>query len=125
MHKRIELLLQKNSNISVRYILSSFSESLTTTNKYLIAACLADNSKIEQIFTDWFEKGRELRDDYFKEMNLDMENSKIGIEFQKHEAWRNKTQLRATPTVLINGYQLPENYMVEDLRYFTAFTIET
>jgi len=46
------------------------------------------------------------------------------IEFQKHEAWRNKTQLRATPTMLVNGYQLPENYKVEDLRYFTEFNVE-
>ena len=31
-----------------------------------------------------------------------------------------KTQLRATPTILVNGYQLPENYKIEDLKYFTA-----
>jgi len=48
----------------------------------------------------------------------------IEIEFQKYEAWRKKTQLQATPTVLVNGYQLPENYKVEDLRYFTEFNIE-
>jgi len=43
---------------------------------------------------------------------------------KKHEAWRNKTQLRATSTVLVDGYQLPENYKVEDLRYFTELKIE-
>ena len=47
-----------------------------------------------------------------------MENSYIEIEFEKHEAWRKKSQLRGTPTVLVNGYQLPESYKVEDLRYF-------
>jgi len=126
MHKRIETLLQKmNNNVNVQYVLSSFNESLNSTNKYLIAACLANNNNVVQIFTDWFEKGKELRDDYFKNMNLDMENPKIEIEFQRHEAWRNKTQLRATPTVLLNGYQLPENYKVEDLRYFTELNIET
>jgi len=135
MHKRIEqLLLKMNNNISVRYILSSFEESLDSTNKYLIAACLASppspspkwrgGESTQQLFTDWFEKGKALRDDYFKNMNLDMGNPEIEVEFQKHEAWRNKTQLRATPTVLVNGYQLPENYKVEDLRYFTEFNIE-
>jgi len=131
MHKRIETLLQKmNSNISVQYILSSFDESLNSTNKYLIAACLKichcdfDAESPQQIFSDWFEKGKALSDDYFKDRNLDMENPEIEIEFQKHEAWRNKTQLRATPTVLVNGYQLPESYKVEDLRYFTEINIE-
>jgi len=121
MHKRIERLLQKNSAIGVRYILSSFDESLNSTNKYLIAECLKNQNNIAQIFTDWFEKGKELRDDYFKDKGLDMENPAIEAEFQKHEAWRKKTQIRATPTVLLNGYQLPENYKVEDLRYFTEF----
>jgi len=125
MHKRIETLLQKmDNNIGVQYILSSFDESLNTTNKYLLAACLADNNNVVQIFTDWFEKGKELRDNYFKNMNLDMKNPKIEIEFQKHEVWRNKTKLRATPIVLVNGFQLPDNYKVEDLRYFTEFNIE-
>jgi len=123
MHKRIEGLLQKNGAIGVQYILSSFAEELNATNKYLLAACLADAHHIEQIFADWFEKGKVLRDDYFKDMGLDMDNPAIETEFQKHEAWRKQTQIRATPTILVNGYQLPENYKVEDLRYFTDIVI--
>ena len=98
MHKRIERLLQKmNNSIGVQYILSSFDESLNTTNKYLIAACLKnchcgnDPQSAEHIFTEWFEKGKALQDDYFKNRNLDMENPAIEIEFQKHEAWRKQT----------------------------------
>ena len=124
MHKKIEKLLQKvDNNIGVHYILSSFDESMNATNKHLIATCLANNNGIAQIFTDWFEKGKELRDDYFKDMNLDMENLEIEIEFQKHVLWREKTQIRATPTILVNGYKLPDNYKIEDLRYFTEVVI--
>ena len=121
MHKSIEDLLQQvNNDISVQYILSSFGETLNSTNKYLIAACMdANPASIGQILDDWFENGKALKDDYFKEFSLDMENPAIEIEFQKHEAWKTKTQLRSTPTLLVNGYQLPENYKVEDLRYFT------
>ena len=123
MHKRIETLLRKmNNNMSIQYILSSFHESLNPTNKYLIAACLTNNNHA-QIFSDWFEKGRELKDDYFKGMTLDMDHPEIEIEFQKHEVWREKTQIRATPTILVHGYQLPENYKIEDLQYFTEFNI--
>ncbi|MCL2650912.1 MAG: thioredoxin domain-containing protein, partial [Candidatus Azobacteroides sp.] len=126
MHKRIETLLQKmNNKICVQYILSSFAKSMNATNKYLIAICLENKDNVAKIFTEWFEKGRELKDDYFKDMNIDMENPAIETEFQKHEVWRNKTQLRATPTVLVNGYQLPENYKIEDLWYFIDFNIET
>jgi thiol-disulfide isomerase/thioredoxin len=124
MHKRIEQLSEKNNNISVLYILSSFNENLNSTNKHLIAACLENKNAVSKIFTDWFEKGKQLRDDYFKDMKLDMENPEIEAEFKRHEVWRNKTQIRATPTVLVNGYQLPENYKIEDLRYFTEFNVD-
>ena len=125
MHQRTEeFLIQVNNNISIQYILSSFGEKLNSTNKYLIATCLADKTvPAVQILSDWFEKGRPLRDDYFKDMGLDMENPAIEVEFEKHVAWKQKTQIRATPTVLVNGYKLPESYKIEDLRYFTDLDI--
>jgi hypothetical protein len=44
MHRRVEELLHKtNNSVGVQYMLSSFKEELNSTNKYLIAACLADN----------------------------------------------------------------------------------
>ena len=131
MHKRIEKLLQKtNNNISINYILSSFEESLNSTNKYLIAAWLnrghpaLDAGPPEQLLTEWFEKGKSIKDDFFKDMNLNIDDPEVEIEFQKHESWRKKSQLRATPTVLVNGYQLPESYKIEDLQYFTEFNVD-
>ena len=120
MHKRIEELLRKtNNHIGVQYFLSSFKDEWNTTSKYLMAACLVDNSVAVQIFSDWFEKGKALRDDYFRGMALNVTAPEVETEFQKHEAWRKKTQIRATPTVLVNGYKLPENYKIEDILMLT------
>ena len=52
-------------------------------------------------------------------MQLDITNPAVELEFKKHNAWKEKTQIRATPTILVNGYKLPENYKIEDLWYFT------
>ncbi|MDR2585724.1 MAG: thioredoxin domain-containing protein [Prevotellaceae bacterium] len=126
LHKRLEELMQKmKNNISVQYFLSSFKEEWNTTNKYLIAACLADDSGSGMyIFRDWFENGKALRDEYYKDWGLDIGDPEVEAEFLKHEAWKKKTQIRATPTVLVNGYKLPDNYKIEDLRYFTDFNID-
>ena len=121
MHKMIDDLLQKvNKNINVQYILSSFEEKLNSTNNYFIAASL-DNKidSIIQLFNDWFENGKVFHDDYFSNLSLNMENPEIESELEKHESWKNKNQLRGTPTVLVNGYRLPESYKIEDLRFFT------
>jgi hypothetical protein len=46
-------------------------------------------------------------------------------EFSTHKEWIEETKLRATPTVLINGYKIPDNYTIEDIRYFTDLVIDT
>ena len=124
MHKRLEELLKKTGNhIGIQYILSSFRKELNTTNKYLIAACLAKDQSALQIFSDWFEKGKVLKDEYFKDQGLNMDNPEIEAEFARHESWKKKSQIRGTPTILVNGYQLPENYKIEDLQNFTDFNV--
>ena len=124
MHMRIEELLREtNNNISIQYILSSFEEKLNSTNKHLIASCLGkDANAVMQVFHDWFEKGVALQDNYFKNP-LNIEKPEIEAEFLKHEEWKQNNQMRATPTVLVNGYQLPESYKVEDLQYFTTLDL--
>jgi protein-disulfide isomerase len=126
MHKRVEEILKDTNNtICVQYIFSSFDKSLDFANKYLIAACMEKNqSDFRQIIGDWFEKGKPLGEEFFKKLSLDVNNPAVESEFQKHEVWREKTKLRATPTVLVNGYQLPGNYRIEDLKQFTKFNVD-
>jgi len=126
IHKRVEkLLYDTNRKVCVQYIISSFTPNLEFVNKYLIAAYLGKGHReCEQIIAGWFEKGKLLKESYFKDMQLDMTNPAIETEFQKHEAWKEKTQLSVTPMILVNGYKLPDNYKIEDLRYFTEFNVE-
>ena len=126
MHKRVEKLLQEtDGNICVQYIFSSFQPDLDFANKYLIAAYLQkEYSEFERIIADWFEKGKTLEEAFFNDLGLDIEDSQVEAEFQRHEVWKEKSQLRATPTILVNGYKLPDNYKIEDLRYFTEFRID-
>ena len=40
---------------------------------------------------------------------------KIEEEMDRHKKWRRGTSLMETPTVLVNGYKLPDEYEIEDL----------
>jgi uncharacterized membrane protein len=126
MHKRVEKFLKDTNNaVCVQYIFSSFESQWDSINKYLIATYLEkDRNAVLQIFKDWFEKGKQLQEAFFKDFHLDIDNPAVEAEFQNHESWKARTKLRATPTILVNGYQLPENYRIEDLRYFTNLIIE-
>ena len=59
----------------------------------------------------------------FYDLNLDVTSLEVEVEFQRHEKWKEKTQLRSTPTIVVNGYKLPDNYKIEDLRYFTVLNV--
>ena len=52
-----------------------------------------------------------------REIFVDFDDESLLAEFTLHENWKKMTGLRATPTVLINGYKLPDNMRLEDIIY--------
>lgn len=117
MHKRVNDLIEHNKNICVQYILSSFNEELNVSNKYLIGVYQQKNGDAMQLFDNWFEVGKYNKEQFFREYPIEMNERDIDEEFTKHEQWKEKSGLRATPTILVNGYKLPDNYKIEDLRF--------
>jgi protein-disulfide isomerase len=130
MHARIDKMInrrgesvsspKRETTFCIQYIFSAFNENFEYANKYFNAIYFEkDKEAAWQLYSDWFEKGKSLKESFFNDLKLDMSNPAIVVEFQKHESWKEKTQLRATPTILVNGFKLPDNYKIEDLRFFT------
>lgn len=120
MHKRMDDILNKmGDKICLQYIFSSFNEELDYTGKFLTAVYLQkDRSEAMSIFNKWYEKGKYNKDNFFskyKEINI---NNEVEAEYAQHQKWRFETKISATPTILINGYELPDIYKVEELEYF-------
>lgn len=62
---------------------------------------------------DWY---RNMDFKKYKEKYPLTEEINISDQLEFHAQWTNKTEIKFTPTVFINGYQLPKQYEVEDLR---------
>lgn len=116
MHLRLKHLLHKTGDkYCVQYIFSSFEQSLQISNKMLIAAYLRDGSeKAAELYDYWFKEGKYHKEEFFEQYNLQITDF-VEDEFAAHNAWIKQNKLRATPAVLINGYELPEQYKIEDL----------
>lgn len=126
MHKRVEQVLSETNNLCIQYIFSSFSEELDSSNKFLSAIYFEkEESERGNIFRDWFERGKNSKEEFLKRHSIDTMSEIVTYEFEKHQAWKDKTGLSATPTILVNGYKLPANYQIEDLRYITNLDIDT
>lgn len=125
MHERIGILLKNNPQIQVQYIFSSFAPKLEVSARYLIAVYLQKSrEERENIYNEWFKSGKMNRDAFFLKYPVDINNNAVTEEFNLHKAWIQKSQFRATPTLLVNGYKLPVNYRIEDLKYFTDLDFE-
>jgi len=118
MHKRMKEFIKQNNNVCIQYIFSSFDQSLDTSNKFLIGTYQQKNSESKKIYDEWFEVGKYNKEDFFKKYPVETNTVKIIEEFKLHEEWKEKSGLRATPTILVNGYKLPDNYKLEDMRFF-------
>ena len=46
------------------------------------------------------------------------ELSKQGEKINLMDKWCKQMKIKATPTIFLNGYQLPDAYNIEDLQYF-------
>ena len=55
--------------------------------------------------------------------NDDITSESVTKELKRHNEWKETNKLSATPTILVNGYQLPEHYQIEDMAEFVDSAI--
>jgi uncharacterized membrane protein len=117
MHERIDKLLDLCSdNICIQYIFSSFSEQLEDSSRYLIYCYdINDIQASRKAFTKWFKGEKANHEDITRKYSVQIHNEKVEEELTKHKEWRQRTKLMATPTILVNGFELPAEYEIEDL----------
>ena len=117
MHERIEKLLDLCSdNICIQYIFSSFNEQLEDSSRYLIYCYdMNDIQASREAFTKWYKGEKTNHEAITRKYSVQIHNEKVEEELIKHKEWRQRTKLMATPTILVNGFELPAEYEIEDL----------
>lgn len=127
MHRRVVQLLAKvNDAICVQYILHASKEEYESSSVFLISAYLSDEiSKIEkkEIYDQWFEEGKNNKEEFFEKYHLNTDQKDVQAELQSHKQWKGLKEINGTPTVFINGYELPRQYQIEDLIHFPDLRI--
>lgn len=125
MHKRIgKLLKEMGDMLCVQYIFLSFNKELENSTRFLLAVYQQEkHDKAEMIYNEWFAGKKYLGEAYIRAFGYDLESAEVNNELRKHDEWQYENKLTATPTILINGYRLPDNYKIEDMRYLGDLNI--
>jgi glutaredoxin/uncharacterized membrane protein len=121
MHEQVENLLQTTNNeIAIQYIFSAFTEELKQSNRFLIAAMQQkDIVTTYEIYHKWYVEGKYRAKQFYTEWGLNLSTPDIEKEMKKHEIWQASNGFHATPTILVNGYELPAEYELKDLAMLT------
>ena len=122
-HLAIEKLLEDNHNLKVKIIFATPNNPIDRAYKpvnHLVAINEQNKNSeiIKQALDDWYlvdnKDYEHFAAKYPMNTGLDKQGEKIEAMFN----WYNKMEVQFTPTIFINGYQLPDAYVIEDLQYF-------
>jgi hypothetical protein len=121
-HKLIEELIQNNSNVELRMIFTATAEASDRkrlpVSHFLSIAARRDDTLLKEALDDWYlasEKNYELfAAKYPINEDLTAYNGKISAM----RMWCDAEGISGTPTIFVNGHELPELYSPNDLKNF-------
>lgn len=116
-------MLEANSNLKVQIIFTSPNKpdhpSYKPVNHLLAVQEKNSNQKIlKSALDDWYLSDQKDYDVFAGKYPMNGELAKQGAKIEAMDKWCKAMEVQATPTIFLNGYELPDAYGIEDLQYF-------
>ncbi len=120
-HSKIESLLEQHDNLQVKIIFITPNEEgrMVKPVRHLLAIYgRNEETTLKKALDDWYLADNKDYDVFASKYPMNGELSIQGDKIEAMSKWCTQMDVNATPTVFINGYQLPDAYSIEDLQYF-------
>ena len=133
MHQKLEALLMQYSDflqLNIIYAVSNYKTDANDSTKQFVET---RNQAIRvltgiylqygmessiPIYKEWYDGAKTDIDSFIKKYPVYIENTKVEVIMSQHNEWCQMVNIEATPTIYVNGSELPNWYKVEDLKYF-------
>ncbi|MDF2435505.1 MAG: hypothetical protein JWP44_5136 [Mucilaginibacter sp.] len=120
MHKQLDELINQNNELEILVVFATpiiNDDRITKTSRYLMEIYSQyGKMRTKEAMQQWYEQKHRNFDEWSKNypiISTPSENKML--EHQKE--WCQISEIKFTPTILINGFQLPELYNLLDLKY--------
>jgi uncharacterized membrane protein/protein-disulfide isomerase len=119
-HKLLDSWLKQRDDLQVRIVFTADNvdnDDKTAVSRHLMALYESGNNElVEKALNSWYESKNKNYDNWASKYPVKLnEANYYKINHQKD--WCNIADVTFTPTFLINGYRLPENYQLQDIKY--------
>ncbi|TWJ01536.1 thioredoxin-like protein [Mucilaginibacter frigoritolerans] len=119
-HKLLDDLLNQNGDIQARIVFTAQNiddDIKTPVSRHLMALnANADKANVKQALHDWYEQKQKNYNEWAKIYPVQLNEADF-YKLDKQHEWCQMAEVTATPTLLLNGYRLPQIYQLPDLKY--------
>ncbi|MEM8937941.1 MAG: vitamin K epoxide reductase family protein [Bacteroidota bacterium] len=113
-HPILEKLVE-SGKISLQIVFSSNSSSFHIVSHLLAVNAENDAQKIQMAMDFWYNNPTKDYDSFTKKFPVSKKLEQYQSEIDKMNAWCKSEDISYTPTIFIDGYELPGEYTVKDL----------
>jgi protein-disulfide isomerase len=122
-HKTLDQWLNTRDDIQVKIVFTTANhddDPRTKVARHLSAlSLLGDKRRVEQALNDWYDSAKKDYDTWAKKYPMKV-NDEMELVTQRQKEWCELTEVTFTPTILVNGYKLPDPYMLDDIKYLLS-----
>jgi len=119
-HAMLDDLLEKNNDLQARIVFTAQNTDVdrnTPISRHLMAMNeLPDKTKVKQALHDWYGQKQKDYEAWAKAYPVSLNDANY-YKLDKQKTWCQMAEVTATPTLLLNGYRMPELYQLQDLKY--------
>ncbi|QEM05986.1 thioredoxin domain-containing protein [Mucilaginibacter rubeus] len=122
-HELLHELLEQRKDLQARIVfISKDINPATPVGSHLMALSkLADKTIVKNALKDWYGQKQKNYALWAKNYPVELTGDEQG-EIEKHREWCDIAKVQGTPTMLLNGAYLPQQYKVSDLKYMLEFS---
>jgi protein-disulfide isomerase len=120
MHKLLDEWLNTNPDVQARIIFSVQNvdnDQNSKVGRHLMALDKSsDSATVKKALRDWYEQKQKNYEAWANIYPVELTEAEF-YKIDKQKAWCQMAKVTATPTLLLNGYRLPNLYQLQDLKY--------
>lgn len=121
-HPELDEIVKRNPDVKVRIIFTATGEE-DDIRTSPVGHMLAIEEKmgkaiVRKALDDWYLAEKKDYEEFSVKYPMNGEPSRQKERMVAMDTWCQEMKIRATPTLFINGYELPENYRVGELKNF-------
>lgn len=125
-HPKIEKLLEEITDLKIKIIFTTPYAPEHDAYKpvaHLLAIREQDKNDeiIKQSLNDWYLAEKKDYEQFATKYPINVDHEKQAYKIEAMFNWCKEMKIVATPTIFINGYQLPDVYDIGDLQYFLLY----